>query len=144
MKAAHQGLPIKEGKIARKRRNKWGVAHLEIALSQSIGSRDRRQLRSSSLLSKGRDGTPGFLKWWAFYTKHQYFPFPWPSLLCGTYYSQAFWDNCITLLHRITALCSYREQLGTSEILKSIGPDLAQFLSKFDNFTFGWCKTVKR
>ena len=62
MKAAHQGLPIKEGKIARKRRNKWGVAHLEIALSQSIGSRDRRQLRSSSLLSKGRDGTLGFLK----------------------------------------------------------------------------------
>ena len=42
------------------------------------------------------------------------------------------------------ALCSYRKQLEISEILKSNGPGFAQFLFKFDNFTFGWCKTVKR
>ena len=48
------------------------------------------------------------------------------------------YENCCI------ALCSYREQLGTPEILKRNGPDFAQFLSKFDNFTFGWGKIVKR
>ena len=55
------------------------------------------------------------------------------------------WPQCETNPHeRVSALCSYRKQLGISEILKSNGPDFAQFWFKFDNFTFGWCKTVKR
>ena len=52
--------------------------------------------------------------------------------------------NPVSDINMATALCSYRKQLGISEILKSNGPDFAQFWFKFDNLTFGWCKTVKR
>ena len=57
------------------------------------------------------------------------------------------WDETIIKVIRRgqnIALCSYRKQLEISEILKSDGPDFAQFWFKSDNFTFGWCKTVKR
>ena len=53
--------------------------------------------------------------------------------------AQTFW-----IFTQPIALCSYRKQLGISKILKSNGPDFAKFWFKFDNFTFGWCKSVKR